>query len=189
MTDNKLIIGLVGEMAAGKTTVTDYLKENYGAVTFRFSDMLRDVLKRLHLEETRGNLQLLSTVLRQNFGEDLMSKVIAADVRESPHDFIITEGVRRPTDLTYLKELPGFHLIALLAAPRVRFERLTQRNENIDDQTKTWEQFQTEAQQESEQKIREIAEQAHFKVDNNGTKDDLFKQIDEIIRRIRNAKN
>src|SRR3989338_2015109 len=110
---NKMILGLVGEMAAGKSTVTQYLKEKYGAVTFRFSDMLRDVSKRLYLEETRGNMQLLSTVLRQNFGEDLMSKVLAKDVEKSPHPIIITEGVRRPTDITYLKELPGFHLIAL----------------------------------------------------------------------------
>ena len=182
----KIIIGLVGEMASGKSTVTEYLKQKYGAVTFRFSDMLRDVAKRLHIDNSRGNLQQLSTVLRQNFGEDLMSKVLAADVQESTHNFIITEGVRRPTDITYLKEIPGFHLITLQANERTRYERLTARTENVDDQKKTWEQFQTDGKQEPEQKIKAVAAEAEFVVDNNGIKEELFREIDGIVGQIKN---
>ncbi len=181
----KIIIGLVGEMAAGKSTATEYLKQKYSAATFRFSDMLRDVAKRLHIEASRANLQNLSTVLRQNFGEDLMSKVLAADAAESTHDFIIIEGIRRPTDAVYLKELPGFHMVALVAEERTRFDRLKLRSENSDDQTKTWEQFQTDGKQESEQKIKEVAESAEFTIDNNGSKDDLYRQLDEIVRKLR----
>jgi dephospho-CoA kinase len=36
----KIILGLVGEIASGKSTVTDYIKQKYGAVSFRFSDIL-----------------------------------------------------------------------------------------------------------------------------------------------------
>lgn len=177
----KIILGIVGEIASGKSTVTEYLKTKHNAVTFRFSDMLRDVLKRLHVDNSRTNLQLLSTMLRQNFGEDLMSKVLAADVAESTQPLIITEGVRRPTDITYLKKLPGFALITLNADAKTRFERLTSRSENADDRSKTWEQFQTDAQQEPEQKIKEVAMSAQFVVDNNGTMEELFRQIDEIV--------
>lgn len=181
----KIIIGLVGEMASGKSTATSYLKEKYNAVTFRFSDMLRDVAKRLHIEQSRANLQNLSTVLRQNFGEDLMSKVLAADAAESTHDFIITEGIRRPTDAVYLKELPGFHMVALAADERTRYERLKLRSENPDDQTKTWEQFQADGKQESEQKIKEVAASAEFTIDNNGSKENLYRQLDEIVAKLR----
>ena len=181
---NKLILGLVGEMASGKSTITEYLKQKHGAVTFRFSDMLRDVAKRLHIENSRPNLQLLSTVLRQNFGEDLMSKVLAADVMESTHNFIITEGVRRPTDITYLKKLPGFHLIYLSVSERTRFERLAARRENADDANKTWEEFQREGKQESEQKIKEIAAIAEITIDNNGTMEELYKEMESILSRI-----
>lgn len=178
---SKIIIGLIGEMASGKSTITEYLKTKHSAVTFRFSTMLRDVLKRLHVEETRGNMQMLSTMLRQNFGEDLLSKVLAADVAESNNAVIITEGIRRPTDITYLKDLPGFVLIALSVAERTRFERLILRTENPDDQKKTWEQFQAEGKQESEQKIAELMREAAYTIDNNGSVDELFKQVDEIV--------
>lgn len=182
---SKVIIGLIGEMASGKSTVTEYLKTKHNAVTFRFSTMLRDVLKRLHLEETRGNMQQLSTVLRQNFGEDLLSKVLAADVAESNSTVIITEGIRRPTDITYLKDLPGFVLIALTVSERTRFERLILRAENPDDQKKTWEQFQAEGRQESEQKIAELMREATYTIDNNGSMDELLKQMDKIVTMIK----
>ena len=179
----KVILGLIGEIAAGKTTATDYLKSTYGAVTFRFSTMLRDVAQRLYMEENRHNLQLLSTVLRQNFSEDIMSTVIARDVAAAPEPLIITEGVRRPSDITYLKELPGFHLIALTADERARYERLQGRGENPDDATKTWEQFLADGAQESEQKVKELMMSADVTIDNNGSKKALYAQLDTVMKK------
>ena len=171
-------------MAAGKSTVTNYIKEKHGAVTFRFSDMLRDVLTRLHLETSRANMQTISTLLRQQFGDDLMSKVIAADVAEADAPLIITEGIRRPSDITYLKQVPGFVLVALTADPKVRFERITKRTENPDDATKTWEQFEQEQKQEAEQKIKELMQDADFTIDNDGTKKELFEHTDAILKKL-----
>ncbi|MBI5728917.1 MAG: AAA family ATPase [Candidatus Magasanikbacteria bacterium] len=184
MPNNKIILGLVGEMAAGKSTATEYLKKKYGAVSFRFSDALRDVLERLHVENSRPNLQALSTFLRQQYGEDLLSKVMALDVEQSSAPLIITEGIRRPTDTVYLRKFSNFHIMALNAAERTRYERLTKRSENADDKSKTWEQFQADGRAESEQKIKEIAVEADFKIDNSGTVEQLHKQIDTIVKKL-----
>ncbi len=181
---NKIILGLVGEMGAGKTTLTNYLKERYGAVSFRFSTMLRDVLQRLHIPEERATLQKLSTLLRQEFGDDLMSKVIAGDAKNSPEQFIITEGIRRPTDMTYLAELPGFHLVALTAESRTRFERITARGENPDDRTKTWKTFQNEARQEAEQEVSGLIQRAELLIDNNGSIENLYLQADALMQKL-----
>lgn len=181
----KIILGIVGEIAAGKTTISDYLKKKYKARSFRFSDMLRDVLNRLYLKETRENMQKLSTVLRQNFGEDIMSKVILHDVQNSKSKFIITEGIRRPSDAVWLKELSNFHIITVKTDMRLCYERLIRRAENLDDKNKTWLEFQKESKKETEQKIREIAKQADFIVDNNGSFEQLYKQIDEIMNKIK----
>ncbi len=180
----KIILGLVGEVAAGKTTVTDYLKEKHDAVSFRFSDMLRDILGRMHIETSRINMQKISTAVRTNYGDDIMSKVIAGDVKNSKHNFIIVEGIRRPSDITYLKELPEFKFIAINTNEKTRWERLTNRSENPDDKTKTWEQFQKDSQQEAEGKVKEIAEQADYMIDNNGDLEKLYQQVDKIIKEI-----
>lgn len=170
-------------MAAGKTTVTEYIKKHHGGVSFRFSTMLRDCLKRMHIEETRENLQTFSTSVRRDFGDDIMSKVIAKDVEAATDSLIIVEGVRRPSDVTYLKELEGFHLIALSADLKTRYERIIERSENPDDQGKTFEQFEKEQSQESEGKVKEIMGSAEVVIDNNGDLDALYTQIDEVINR------
>ncbi len=180
---NKLIIGIVAKNAGGKTTATEYLKEKYQAISFRFSDPLKDILTRLHLEPSRQNFQTLSTILRQNFSEDILSQVIAEDVKNSSAKIIITEGVRRPTDVKYLKDLPGYQLVYIEADPKIRYERLKQRIEKPGDQNKTWEEFLAEENQESEQKIDEIATTAKFKLNNNGSLEELYKQLDELLKK------
>ncbi len=177
----KLIIGIIGENASGKTTATEYLKNKFNAITFRFSDMLGDILKRMYIEPTRANFQLLSTILRQNFSEDIMSTVIAQDAKNAAADVIITEGVRRPSDVIHLRELSNFILIYIKTDERVRFDRLANRGEKPDDATKTWEEFQAEGQQESEQKILEIAAEANYIVDNNASLKNTYSLLDTIV--------
>jgi len=58
----KIILGFAGEIASGKGTAAKYLAEKYGSGYFRFSTILRDVLKRLYLDESRENAQKISTV-------------------------------------------------------------------------------------------------------------------------------
>lgn len=182
--NSKLLLGLVGEMAAGKTTATNYLKEKYGAVSFRFSDMLRDMLRRLHLPETRENLQKLSTALRQAFGDDIMSTVMKEDMASADAPVLIIEGIRRPSDVAMFSGMPNFHLLAIAADARTRYERITNRSENPDDRGKTWEEFQKEILQEAEQKIGDIAAKAEIVLQNHGTKEALFSEIENALRKL-----
>ncbi len=186
MTSNKkIILGIIGKNSSGKTTATEYLKNKYNAVSFRFSDALKDVLIRLHLENSRANFQNISTILRQNFSEDILAKIIAEDVKNCSAEIIITEGVRRPADIIYLTQIPNFHLLAIKTDQKIRYQRTKNRTEKTDDQQKTWEEFLAEDGQETEQKIDEIAQQAEFQVDNNDTLEKLYKQLDELIKKIK----
>ncbi len=67
---NKIVLGLAAELAGGKGTVAKYVTEKYDGSSHRFSTMLRDILSRIYLPDSRENMQKLSTILRQNFGED-----------------------------------------------------------------------------------------------------------------------
>ena len=187
MPNNKIIIGIVGEIAAGKGTAAEYLKDKYGAAIFKFSTSMRDVAARMYLEPTRENIQKVSTVLRAGFGEDIFAKVMANDAARSDSEMIITDGIRRPNDIVELAKLPGFHLVAIIAEENTRFDRVKARNENADDAMKTWEQFQKDASAEPEMRIRDIAAKAEFTINNNGSIEDLRRKLDAIIAKIKNT--
>lgn len=184
MFQQKIIIGLVSRIAAGKGTTAKYLQDKYQASIYRFSTMLRDVLNRLYVPIRRENMQKLSTVLRQNFGEDLMAKVIAEDVKRDNNKIIVVDGVRRLADIKYLKELPGFYLVAIETDQKIRYERLIKRSENEGDVNKPFEQFLQDEQGEAERQIPEVMSQADYKFNNNGSYEELYAQIDELISKL-----
>lgn len=180
---SKIIIGLTSKIAGGKGTVTKYLQYKYDVGIYRFSNMLRDVLNRLYLEINRGNMQKLSTILRQNFSEDIMAKVMAEDVKNDNHEIIVVDGVRRLADIKYLREIVGFKLVAIEVATQKRYERLVKRNENQGDDKKTYQQFLKEEQNETELRIPETMAAADIIIDNNDNLEYLYRQVDDLIKK------
>ena len=182
---NKIILGFVGDLASGKGTICQYLKEKYNVPSYRFSTMLRDILDRIYVEKTRENLQDLSTFLRGRYGQDIMSKVIAKDVQGNQNEIVAVEGIRRPTDITYLQELDGFHLIYITADPKIRWQRMVLRQENPDEATKTFEQFLKDEQAEADMLIKDLGKQAEFTITNNGNIEEFHAKMEEIIHKIK----
>ena len=91
------------------------------------------------------------------------------------------EGARRITDIKHLKQLPGFKLVAIEVAQKVRYERLVKRNENPGDAGKTFDQFVQDEKAEAESEIPTLMELADVTVDNNGSLENFYKQLDKLI--------
>lgn len=179
----KLILGFVGLPASGKGTSAEYFQKKYGASTYRFSTMLFDLLQRIYLETNRDNLIKMSEAIRSTFGEDTMAKVMAKDAQSDQNNIIIVDGIRRMADIEYLSQLPNFVLIEIFAEPRTRYERLIQRSEKPDDKTKTFEQFMEDHKRSTEMSIPEVASHATEHIDNNGSSEELYKQLDNLIKK------
>jgi dephospho-CoA kinase len=185
MTNEKIIIGLVGQMASGKGTIAEYLRDKHGADFFTFSTVLRDVLNRLHQEICRANLQKTSMALREYFGQDILAKLIAQDVIASAKDLIVIDGIRRFSDIAYLKDLPGFVLVSIAADEKIRYERLIARGQNNDDKQKTFEQFIADHQAEPELEIPKVMAEAKEEINNDGDKNALYAQIEKVLTKYR----
>lgn len=181
----KRIFGLTGLMACGKGTVAKYLVEKYGAESFRFSTIVRDVLDRLYLEKSRANFQKMVPILLEGFGTDLLSKIMAQDVLKLDKNIIVVDGIRRFPDIEHLKKIPGFKLVAIEVEAKTRYQRLVARNENPGDAEKTWEQFLEEHQAATEIDIPKLMEAADIKINNNGSLEDLYKQLDQLINPVK----
>ncbi len=179
-----IILGLVGEMGAGKSTVGSYLVTKYGAQRFGFSVILRDLVERLHLPASRDNLIQISIVLRQEFGNDLLAKAMLEDIKQSTAELIVVESIRREDDIVYLRQLPGFHLVGISAAMNERYQRLSGRAEKSDDAHKTYEQFKSDHQRETEATVPPLLATAEHQLHNDGGLDDLYVQVDHLLQEI-----
>lgn len=179
----KLILGFVGEAGSGKGTAAQYLHEHYGAAVFGFSGSLRDIIRRLHLEESRDHIIKLSEILRGAFGEDVLSRVIAHDALGASSNLVAVEGIRRPQDIVTLQELPHFILVAVDASAETRFARLSARGQNTDD-AMTWEQFLAMQERSTERSIHDVMPLATERIDNNGTPQELEQQIEALLDRV-----
>lgn len=178
----KIILGFTGLPASGKGTATKYLVEKYQAKSFRFSTIMRDLLDRVYLPQSRVNMSKISTNMRQIFGEDLYAKVIAEDVKQAQEKIIVIDGARRLADIVHLRQIEGFRLVAIEVDLKLRYERLIKRGENPDDNTKTWEDFVADHKLETEASIPELMKQADVVVDNNGSLADFYKQLDNLVK-------
>jgi len=181
---NKIILGLVGPIASGKETAKNYLAKKYEATDCRFSTIIRDILNRAAIPVSRESMQKLSTVLRANFGEDLLAKAITMDAGKLDSKIVVIDGVRRPTDIEHLNKLPNFFLIKIDADPKIRYERMKARNENVEDDKKTFEQFLKDHEAEADSLVPIVMATAKYSINNNGSFEDLYKQVDEIIKKL-----
>lgn len=177
----KVILGFVGQIASGKDVSKKYLEKKYNAQSCRFSTILRDVLTRIGIEIKRENLQKISTVLRQTFGEDLLALAISKDAANFEADIVIVDGVRRLTDISHLVALPHFFLVKIEADPELRYERMKTRNENVGDDKKTYEDFLKDHEVEADREIPKVMATAKYSLDNNGSVEDLYSQLDKLV--------
>jgi dephospho-CoA kinase len=177
----KKIIALVGPLASGKDVTKKYLESKYNAQSLKFSQIFRDILNRLSIENNRENLQNVSTVLRQLFGEDLLAKAIVKDLENCDSPIVILDGVRRMSDIEYVLKLENFSLISIDADQQTRYERLIKRNENEGDSKKSYDEFLNDHNKEADREVPIVMQQAKYSINNDGTFEDLYKKIDEII--------
>ncbi|MDO8669411.1 MAG: hypothetical protein Q7K65_03910 [Candidatus Buchananbacteria bacterium] len=184
MTD-KIVLGLVGEIASGKSAVAEFLEKEFNSETASFSQPLRDILDILNLPQSRENMVWLGVDLRERFGQDILAKAVLNMVKKSQAAMICLPNIRLEGDINLLGTLPYFYLIKIKADAQIRYQRLRKRGENTDDATKTWEEFLNDANLPTEVTIREVGKQAQFTVKNDTSEDDLIKQIKEVILQIK----
>lgn len=182
----KKVIGLIGEKGSGKGTVSDYLMEKYGAVHYGTSKILRRTLEDLHVSVTRDNLIKLALVLKEGYGPSVIIDSLIKDMEKNGSDIIIADGIRMHGDVEPFRKRFGkdFFLVYVTADLKLRYERTKARKQNEGEDEATFEEFLEEEGRLTEVSIHEIGRKADFKLNNNGTPDDLKKQTDEMMERI-----
>lgn len=175
------LIGLLGTIGAGKTTVSEYLVNKHDFYKVTMGDLVREVTKKEGLELTRENLQAIQKKYRDNFGQEYFIKETIKRLKESGRENLLIDGIRTPTDATEAKKA-GAILVLIDAPKKARFERLRARKREGDAQT--FEQFLRQEKREWEMlHFRESLKYVDYKIDNYRSIRELYKQVDDLLKK------
>jgi dephospho-CoA kinase len=175
-----MIIGVTGLARTGKNVVADYLKEKYGYQVLVFSDVLREEAAKRGMEPTKMNLSELGDQMRAEGGMGVLAKKLIAKL-EDEKDYVLT-GFRSPDEVDYIRNEAGgdFYLVEVRAERNVRFKR------RDDSDPKTEAEFFLRDERDIENKgMAKVIEMADYRLENNGTIDQLKRKVDSLLLKIK----
>lgn len=181
-----MIIGITGTIGAGKGTVARYL-EAHGFRNFSVREFLLKELSRRGLPHDRDHMAPLANELRKTFGPAYIIEALYEEAAHYAGNSII-ESIRNAGEVTFLKSKPGFHLIAVDADQKLRYDRIVLRGSSTDNIT--FQTFQIQEEKEShgenqwEQNLSLCIKEAEVVFRNNGSLEQLKAQVDEYLGRL-----
>lgn len=176
------IIGITGTLGAGKGTVVDYLIKYKKFKHYSVSGYLKEELVKKNLEINRTNLQDIGNELREKFGPSYITEQLFQSA-QSNKDNAIIESIRNPKEAEFIKQHGG-KLIAVTADQKTRFERIKERQSEKDNVT--FEEFQKQEEREMQnsdpnaQNLPKCIEMADYIINNDGSLENLYEQIEKI---------
>lgn len=184
-----IIIGITGTLGAGKGTVVEYLVSRYGFKNFAVSDtfLAGEAVKR-GIQPTRIARRDIANEYRALGPTKLMEAVY--EMAKSSIDAgenVIIEPQHTAAEVKFIQSIGGIEL-SIDANLKTRYERIVKRGSDKDKVG--YEEFEKE-------QIREMASEdpnlnnlgaaiavANFLLTNDGTLEDLHKQVDDIMAKI-----
>ena len=181
---SKIILAIVGLPGAGKTEVTEYVMKKTGWPKVYFGDATFDEMKKAGLEINEANERKTREGIRAKMGMGGYAILNVPKVKEFfKNSSVVVESLYSWEEYLEMKKEFGdaFRVLTILSSPELRIERLC--NRPIRPLKKEDVISRDYSQIENLHQAGPIA-RADFFVINEGTKEDLYKQIDEIITKL-----
>lgn len=188
-----MLIGVIGKIAAGKTTIAKFLEEK-GFCRISCSNPLIDLLTHNiepyswipelpeKAEPTRDKLIDYGKYLKDTYGEDILIKLTLDKMRHCKH--VVIDGVRSKGEIEAIKERGGV-VIYVDARAEIRYERLKKRNASKDKVISSFEDFlKMDKAEEELYQTSKLKDLTDFVIINEGTLEDLRKEVEKVLERL-----
>jgi dephospho-CoA kinase len=181
------ILGITGTMGAGKGTIVDYLTSRHGFKHFSVRGYLIGIIKARGMEVNRDSMVIIANELRAKNKPSFIVEELFKEAQLSGTDCII-ESIRTPGEVSALKEKGNFSLFSVDADRKLRYERIVKRGSETDlvsletfAENEDREMNSTDPNKQNVSVCMQLADN-HFT--NNGSFEDLYKQVDTILEKI-----
>lgn len=179
------VICIVGMPGSGKSEVLDIFKEN-GIPTFNMGDVVTRIEP-----ESRGITEVNEYVeseiredIRKKLGPAAVAIRTVEEVRKMVSDTVAIAGIHSFEELEYFKkELDqDFVLVSVECSKDVRRLRISVRA----DRPMSSDEFEHREKKYSEIfDVAKVMERADISIDNNGTKEELKSQVEDVIGKLK----
>ena len=182
-----IIIGITGTPGAGKGTIVEYFIREKGFAHYSVRAYLLHLIREKGLPENRDSMFNLANQLRAIHGPSYVTDQLYEQAVLAGKDCII-ESIRTPGEVESLRTKGLFFLLAVDADPEVRYQRIILRQTETDNVSrKTF--FENEEREIStndpnKQNLRKCISMADYILMNNGTKEELADQLEEVLEKI-----
>ncbi|MDD3002631.1 MAG: AAA family ATPase [Candidatus Shapirobacteria bacterium] len=180
-----VVIGITGTIGAGKGTVVEYLINKKNFKHFSARGFLVEEIERRGLENNRDNMVAVANELREKNSPSFVADELLKRALESGENCVI-ESLRTIGEIESLRKKGNFNLLAIDADSKIRYERITIRSTSTDNIS--FEKFLSDEEREmnsddpNKQNLRKCIEMADFRIENNGTVEELNSRLEEILK-------
>lgn len=174
----KQVLVLLGKARSGKDTVADFIVKEFGYTKFVFSSVLEEELKRQGKTVSKQAMALLGDELREKHGMDYIAVKLLEKVKNEKK--IVFVGARSVEEVLLIKKkFPQAKLVLVEADESNRFGRRTS------TESDSFEGFLERDKIDEEKKgMKKLFVLADFKLENNGSVEELSKKTRQLMYNI-----
>lgn len=173
------IVAIVGMCGSGKSIASKYF-EDLGYKNVYFGGVTMEKLKEAGLEVTPENEKMMREKLRRELGMGAYAKVLLPRILELSKDYdVVLDGLYSWSELKILEEKFDMRTIAIVCDKSLRYDRLSKRDIRPFNNEEAKKRDITEI--ENIEKAGPIAYADYF-IYNNGSMEEYYKRLDEIIK-------
>ncbi len=182
-----IVIGITGTLGAGKGTVVEYLKDKFNFSHYSVRGYLIDEINRRNMPVNRDSMVVVANDLRARHNPAFIIEELYHQAVRKNNNCII-ESIRTTGEVEALRTKPHFHLLAVDAEPELRYQRIHARKSETD--MISYEEFLQNEKREmtahdpGKQNLSKCIELADYKLLNNSTVENFYKQIEQWLKQI-----
>ncbi len=184
LSTTKLILAFVGMPGSGKSEASSYLQKT-GVPFIRFGQQTDEGLQAQGLRINPENERTYREGIRKELGMAAYAIKAKPKIEQllKENDFIAIDGLYSWEEYVYLKkDFPNLILVTVYTEPEKRYERLATRPIRPISKKEARERDITEIEKLNKAGPIAIAD---YLIDNNGDLDNLHKQIDTLLQRLK----
>jgi dephospho-CoA kinase len=180
------ILALCGPIGSGKGTVTEYLKQWHNAYVLNAPQLLKELCDVIDAPCGRKNYQKMAVAIGEAFGGEFLLKPLLKRLPRPWPSLVIYDGIRYLAQDTYLRSLSEikYILVSVDAPADLRYSRVHNRLQYSDESAISRGEFDANMLHPIEHDTPKLMKLAHYHLDNSGTQDGLFEQLQPIIAQI-----